>query len=103
MFITNAGKVPMADKELRVASLQVGVQFARLWNLAGVVFACEALLYCPRLVQFVKNAGLVCASYGLLNNEPMLARVSFSLSLFHILGILMMTVVNRNKRMPAWI
>ncbi|KAL9471828.1 hypothetical protein ACSS6W_009769 [Trichoderma asperelloides] len=74
MFITNAGKVPMADKELRVASLQVGVQFARLWNLAGVVFACEALLYCPRLVQFVKNAGLVCASYGLLNNEPMLAR-----------------------------
>lgn len=78
MFITNAGKVPMADKELRVASLQVGVQFARLWNLAGVVFACEALLYCPRLVQFVKNAGLVCASYGLLNNEPIIARVSFS-------------------------
>ncbi|PTB35681.1 hypothetical protein M441DRAFT_153098 [Trichoderma asperellum CBS 433.97] len=74
MFITNAGKVPMADKELRVASLQVGVQFARFWNLAGVVFACEALLYCPRLVQFVKNAGLVCASYGLLNNEPILAR-----------------------------
>ncbi|KAM0517682.1 hypothetical protein ACHAPE_004655 [Trichoderma viride] len=74
MFITNAGKVPMADKELRVASLQVGVQFARLWNLAGVVFACEALLYCPRLVQFVKNAGLVCASYGLLNNEPIHAR-----------------------------
>ncbi|KAL6900448.1 Glycerophosphoryl diester phosphodiesterase family domain-containing protein [Trichoderma evansii] len=74
MFITNAGKVPMADKELRVASLQVGVQFARLWNLAGVVFACEALLYCPRLVQFVKRSGLVCASYGLLNNEPILAR-----------------------------
>ncbi|KAK1237387.1 hypothetical protein MKX08_003012 [Trichoderma sp. CBMAI-0020] len=74
MFITNAGKVPMADKELRVASLQVGVQFARLWNLAGVVFACEALLYCPRLVQFVKKAGLVCASYGLLNNEPIHAR-----------------------------
>ncbi|PON25126.1 glycerophosphoryl diester phosphodiesterase [Trichoderma gamsii] len=74
MFITNAGKVPMADKELRVSSLQVGVQFARLWNLAGLVFACEALLYCPRLVQFVKNAGLVCASYGLLNNEPIHAR-----------------------------
>ncbi|KAL7921341.1 Glycerophosphoryl diester phosphodiesterase family domain-containing protein [Trichoderma austrokoningii] len=79
MFITNAGKVPMADKELRVASLQVGVQFARLWNLAGVVFACEALLSCPRLVRFVKNAGLVCASYGLLNNEPVHARVSLPL------------------------
>lgn len=84
MFITNAGKVPMADKELRVSSLQVGVQFARLWNLAGVVFACEALLYCPRLVQFVKNSGLVCASYGLLNNEPIHARVSFTVSLSFI-------------------
>ncbi|KAM0257955.1 hypothetical protein ACHAQJ_004114 [Trichoderma viride] len=74
MFITNAGKVPMTDRELRAASLQMAVQFARRWNLAGVVFACEALLYCPRLVRFVKNAGLVCASYGLLNNDPINAR-----------------------------
>lgn len=70
MFITNAGKLPAADLEVRAASLQVAVHFARRWNLAGVVFACETLLLCPRLVQFVKGAGLVCASYGLLNNIP---------------------------------
>lgn len=76
MFITNAGKTPVQDKELRASSLQAAVHFARIWNLAGVVFACEAFLYCPRLVQFVKNMGLICASYGLLNNEPTNARVS---------------------------
>lgn len=76
MFITNAGKAPVHDKELRAASLQAAVHFARTWNLAGIVFACETLLYCPRLVAFVKNMGLICASYGLLNSEPKSARVS---------------------------
>ncbi|POR31633.1 Glycerophosphodiester phosphodiesterase GDE1 [Tolypocladium paradoxum] len=70
MFITNAGKLPATDLEVRAASLQVAVHFAKRWKLAGVVFACETLLLCPRLVQFVKGAGLVCASYGLLNNIP---------------------------------
>ncbi|KID99698.1 Glycerophosphoryl diester phosphodiesterase, partial [Metarhizium majus ARSEF 297] len=70
MFITNAGKVPMQDQELRAASLQTAVHVARLWNLSGTVFACETFLHCPRLVQFVKNTGLICASYGLLNNDP---------------------------------
>jgi glycerophosphodiester phosphodiesterase len=76
MFITNAGKTPVQDKELRGSSLQAAVHFARMWNLAGVVLACETFLYCPRLVQFVKNIGLICASYGLLNNQPVNAKVS---------------------------
>ncbi|KAM7200705.1 Glycerophosphoryl diester phosphodiesterase family domain containing protein [Naviculisporaceae sp. PSN 640] len=70
MFITNAGKVPMTDLEVRAASLQVAVKFAKKWNLAGVVFACEALLLCPRLVEYVRGRGLVCASYGVTNNVP---------------------------------
>ncbi|RYP10625.1 hypothetical protein DL765_008050 [Monosporascus sp. GIB2] len=56
-FITYAGKAPMSDMEVRAASLQVAVHFARRWNLAGVVFACEPLLLCPRLVGFVKARG----------------------------------------------
>lgn len=74
-FITNAGKVPISDMEVRATSLQVAVQFALRWNLAGVVFACEALLLCPRLVGFVKARGLVCATYGGLNNEPEMVTV----------------------------
>lgn len=76
MFITNAGKVPMQDQELRAASLQTAVHLARLWDLSGIVFACETFLHCPRLVQFVKNTGLICAPYGLLNNDPANAIVS---------------------------
>jgi len=69
-FITNAGKAPMIDFERRAASVQVAARFARRWNLAGVVFSCEALLLAPRLVRYVKNRGLVCASYGTPNNVP---------------------------------
>ncbi|KAF2149925.1 GDPD-domain-containing protein [Myriangium duriaei CBS 260.36] len=70
MFITNAGKPPMTDMEKRAESVEIAVKFAKRWKLAGVVFACEAFLLCPRLVRYVKNHGLVCASYGLLNNVP---------------------------------
>ncbi|KAK0721385.1 Glycerophosphoryl diester phosphodiesterase family-domain-containing protein [Apiosordaria backusii] len=70
-FITNAGKIPMTDMEVRAASVQVAVRFARRWNLTGIVFACEALLLSPRLVGYVKKKGaLVCATYGELNNHP---------------------------------
>lgn len=69
-FITNAGKVPMVDMERRAASAQVAARFARRWGLAGVVFSCEALLLAPRLVAYVRNRGLVCASYGTPNNVP---------------------------------
>lgn len=70
MLITNAGKQPVTDKELRGGSLQVAVRFAKQWNLAGVVFAADTLLLCPRLVKYVQNLGLICASYGLENNIP---------------------------------
>ncbi|KAA8646328.1 uncharacterized protein ATNIH1004_007755 [Aspergillus tanneri] len=43
MFITNAGKPPMTDKEKRASSLQTAIRFAKRWNLTGIVFASEAL------------------------------------------------------------
>ncbi|KAI0818132.1 Glycerophosphoryl diester phosphodiesterase family-domain-containing protein [Xylaria sp. FL0064] len=70
MFITNAGKLPMIDVEKRAASMQIAVKFAKLWNLAGIVFASEALVLCPRLIPHVKSLGLVCASYGTQNSVP---------------------------------
>ncbi len=80
LFITNAGKRPMADKERRAASLQTAMKFAKYWQLAGLVLACDAFLLCPRLISFVKNAGLACASYGLGNNEPENAKVGKTVS-----------------------
>ncbi|KAI1958910.1 hypothetical protein LOZ58_004947 [Ophidiomyces ophidiicola] len=69
-FITNAGKLPITDMEKRGASLQASVQLARLWNLAGIILVAETFLLCPRLIKYVQMAGLVCASYGLVNNVP---------------------------------
>jgi glycerophosphodiester phosphodiesterase len=85
MFITNAGKPPMTDMEMRAGSLKVAVRFAKHWNLSGVVFASETLILCPRLVNYVKMSGLSCASYGSLNNIPENARVSFPLDRLSVL------------------
>lgn len=78
MFITNAGKPPPSDLDKRAASIQTAVHFARRWGLAGVVFASEPFVLCPRLVRFVKNAGLMCSTYGPQNNGPYNVKVSRS-------------------------
>lgn len=65
------------DMESRAGSLQTAVHFAEYWGLAGLVVASEALVLCPRLIRCVKRKGLVCASYGPLNNIPDNAKVRF--------------------------
>jgi glycerophosphodiester phosphodiesterase len=68
LFLTDAGTSPVGD--IRAASLQEAIRFASRWNLLGVVSAAEPLVMCPRLVKVVKETGLVCVSYGTLNNDP---------------------------------
>jgi glycerophosphodiester phosphodiesterase len=68
LFLTDAGTYPVGD--IRAASLQEAIRFASRWNLLGVVSAAEPLVLCPRLVRVVKASGLVCVSYGTLNNDP---------------------------------
>ncbi|KAI5291555.1 Glycerophosphocholine phosphodiesterase [Ascosphaera acerosa] len=68
LFLTDAGTEPVGD--IRASSLQEAIRFASRWNLLGVVSNAEPLVLCPRLVRIVKESGLVCVSYGTLNNEP---------------------------------
>ncbi|KAF2872113.1 Glycerophosphoryl diester phosphodiesterase family-domain-containing protein, partial [Massariosphaeria phaeospora] len=70
LFITNAGKRPLSDKEKRAGSLQVAVRFAKQWGLAGIVAAADSVVMCPRLIGFIRSQGLICGSYNGLNNEP---------------------------------
>jgi glycerophosphodiester phosphodiesterase len=81
LFITNAGKRPLSDKEKRAGSVQVALRFAKQWNLAGIVVAVYSLVLCPRLIKFIKSRGLVCGSYKALNNEPKNVVVSVLLTL----------------------
>ncbi|KAJ6102519.1 hypothetical protein N7486_004946 [Penicillium sp. IBT 16267x] len=67
LFLTDAGASPVGD--IRASSLQEAVRFASRWNLLGIVSQAEPLVLCPRLVRIVKESGLVCVSYGTLNNE----------------------------------
>ena len=68
LFLTDAGTCPVGD--IRASSLQEAIRFASRWNLLGVVSAAEPLILAPRLVKVVKESGLVCVSYGTLNNDP---------------------------------
>ena len=67
LFLTDAGTSEVGD--IRASSLQEAVRFASRWNLLGIVSASEPFVMCPRLIQVVKNSGLVCFSYGVLNND----------------------------------
>lgn len=67
LFLTDAGTSPVGD--VRASSLQEAIRFASRWNLLGIVSAADPLVLCPRLVKVVKESGLVCVSYGTLNND----------------------------------
>jgi glycerophosphodiester phosphodiesterase len=73
LFLTDAGTYPVGD--IRASSLQEAIRFASRWNLLGVVSAADPLVLCPRLVRVVKESGLVCVSYGTLNNDPQHVKV----------------------------
>ena len=74
LFLTDAGTSTVGD--VRASSLQEAIRFASRWNLLGVVSAATPLVICPRLVKVVKESGLVCVSYGALNNDPEKVKVS---------------------------
>lgn len=74
LFLTDAGTSPVGD--VRATSLQEAIRFASRWNLLGVVSAANPLVIAPRLVKVVKESGLVCVSYGSLNNDPQNVKVS---------------------------
>lgn len=72
LFLTESGTAPMYD--IRASSLQEAIRFCKDWNLLGLVSECSPFVMCPRLIQVVKRAGLVCVSYGALNNNPEIAK-----------------------------
>lgn len=68
LFLTESGTCPMGD--IRASSLQEAIRFASKWNLLGIVSAAAPLVLCPRLIRIVRQSGLLCFSYGVLNNDP---------------------------------
>ncbi|KAL8788540.1 MAG: hypothetical protein Q9213_001613 [Squamulea squamosa] len=73
LFISKGGSVPTGDA--RASSLQQAVHFAKAWDLAGIVMLSDVFVHCPRLLRYAKSKGLVCGSYGDLNDDPECAKI----------------------------
>ncbi|SLM41475.1 SPX, N-terminal [Lasallia pustulata] len=73
LFLNEAGLIPTSD--VRASSMQDAVHFARSWALDGIVEASDPLVFCPRLIGLTKSHDLICASWGLLNNDPKSAKI----------------------------
>ncbi len=82
LFLTDAGASPVGD--IRASSLQEAIRFATRWNLLGIVSTAEPFVNSPRLVRVVKQNGLVCVSYGSLNNDPVMVQASPSVFLIAV-------------------
>ncbi|KAL9631552.1 MAG: hypothetical protein Q9164_005830, partial [Protoblastenia rupestris] len=67
-FLTESGHIPSADA--RADSLQEAIHFARSWRLPGIIARSQPLVMSPDLIQYVKDSGLQCISWGELNDEP---------------------------------
>ncbi|KAI4148493.1 MAG: hypothetical protein LQ341_001560 [Variospora aurantia] len=73
LFISKAGSVPTGD--IRAGSLQQAMHFVKRWRLAGIVMLSDVFVPCPRLLRYAKREGLVCGSYGNLNDDPACAKI----------------------------
>ncbi|OBA28042.1 GDPD-domain-containing protein [Hanseniaspora valbyensis NRRL Y-1626] len=72
LFLTEGGASEMFD--YRCLSLKNAINFAKKWNLLGIVTAAKPIVMAPRLAQVVKSSGLVLFTYGVQNNDPDIAK-----------------------------
>ena len=72
-FLTEAGHAPSPDA--RANSLRDAIHFAKAWRLAGVITRSDPLVMSPGLIGYVKDSGLLCMSWGELNDVPEHAKV----------------------------
>ena len=83
LFINKAGSVPAGD--VRAGSLKGAIEFAKAWNLVGIVMLSDIFVMCPRLLRYAKDSGLVVGSYGDLNDDMVCAMVSMCCCYYFLL------------------
>ena len=66
--------------EVRSSCIQQAVHFAKSWGLPGIVVECTPFVNCPRLLEYVKSAGLAVMSFGLGNSDKTKVKVSLLLN-----------------------
>ncbi|MAD83017.1 MAG: hypothetical protein CL912_08635 [Deltaproteobacteria bacterium] len=74
IFGNDSGNYPTGD--IRASNVQEAIRFAKRWHLDGLALASEPLIAAPHLIRVVQEHGLICLSYGDLNDVPENAKVS---------------------------
>src|ERR1044072_8713570 len=67
LFLSDASNKSTGD--IRAVSVQSAVHFARRFGLDGLVMASEPFIASPKLIGAVRDRGLLCMSYGNLNDD----------------------------------
>lgn len=65
--------------EIRSCCIQQAIHFAKTWGLPGIVAECTPFILCPRLIGYVKSAGLALTSFGVGNSNKEHVKVSLML------------------------
>ncbi|KAK5128008.1 hypothetical protein LTR85_005125 [Meristemomyces frigidus] len=75
VFFLSKTSAPRGD--LRACCIQQAIHFAKSWGLPGIVTECTPFIRCPRLIGYVRSAGLACSTFGVLNSDPACAKIQF--------------------------
>ena len=70
LFLNESCTAKWPTHDIRATSVQTAIHFARGLGIDGIVMASDPFVVSPRLIKKVKDRGLVCWSFGNMNDEP---------------------------------
>lgn len=70
LFLNESCTAKWPTHDVRAISVQTAIHFARGLGIDGVVMASDPFVMSPRLVKNVKDSGLICWSFGNMNDNP---------------------------------
>ncbi|KAH6636805.1 Glycerophosphoryl diester phosphodiesterase family-domain-containing protein [Chaetomium tenue] len=70
LFLNESCTAKWPTHDIRAISVQTAIHFARGLGINGVVMASDPFVVSPKLVRKVQNRGLICWSFGNMNDDP---------------------------------
>ena len=70
LFLNESCTAKWPTHDIRAISVQTAIHFARGLGIDGVVMASDPFVASPRLVKKVQDHGLICWSFGNMNDDP---------------------------------
>ncbi|ORZ04447.1 hypothetical protein BCR41DRAFT_198189 [Lobosporangium transversale] len=96
------GSSTFVETDRRCTSIKEAIKFARSNNLLGVICEATPLIQVPSLITHIKKSGLILASFGMSNRNPVLvqAQKGHGVDAFMVIGIYMDDLYQRQHVSP---